>query len=483
MSDTDSIVKKSLDSHSWIGLLVSVLMYIICLTGTLCVFYPDFQRWEKASTYESPLLNIAALENALNKAISDSSIVTSHMYAYLPTDERPFLSVANEEHDWYVDSQGNLTGLVESKWTDFLINMHVYLTIPSSLAIILVSTLGAMLCALIISGLFAHPRIFKDAFKLRLGSGSRLEQVDIHNRLSVWGIPFYLLIAVTGAYFGLVLPLLGAVSAVTGKDPLAIQATVFGEEPRINLAGPLNLQAAFREMSEIAPQAKPFRVIVHNAGESSQFVELMASHSQRLIYSENYRFNSEGNYLGKVGFSDGEVGRQIVYSMYDLHFGHFAGYISKFIYGLLGLSLTVVSVTGINIWLRRRSNRDQINQLWVGVVWGVPLSLLLAMLTGLALDFVSVILFWLSFLATLTFSVIVKEELKSRNYLQIANVIILAIVLGAHVTIFGSAAFTGAPLIINAILFFYMLTILVTIWRTESNKVEKPFSNVSSIQN
>ena len=81
MSGTDSIVKKSLDSHSWIGLLVSVLIYIICLTGTLCVFYPEFQRWEKASIEESPILNVAALENALNNAISDSSIVTSHMYA------------------------------------------------------------------------------------------------------------------------------------------------------------------------------------------------------------------------------------------------------------------------------------------------------------------------------------------------------------------------------------------------------------------
>lgn len=483
MSGTDSIVKKSLDSHSWIGLLVSVLMYIICLTGTLCVFYPEFQRWEKASIEESPILNVAALENALNSAISDSSIVTSHMYAYLPTDDRPFLSVANEEHDWYIDSKGNLTGLVESKWTDFLINMHVYLTIPSSLAIILVSTLGAMLCALIMSGLFAHPRIFKDAFKLRLGSGSLLQQVDIHNRLSVWGVPFYFLIAITGAYFGLVLPLLGAVSAVTGEDPLVIQATVFGEEPRVNVAGPLNLEAAFREMSEIAPEAEPFRLIVHNAGQSSQFFEIMASHSQRLIYSENYRFNAAGNYLGKVGFSDGEVGRQIVYSMYDLHFGHFAGYISKFIYGLLGLSLTVVSVTGINIWLRRRNNRDQINQLWVGVVWGVPLSLLIGMLTGLALDFVSVLLFWLSFFAALTFSVIVREELRSKNYLQIANVTLLTMVLGAHVTIFGSAAFAGAPLIINLILFSYMLTILITMWRTESNQVNKSFSTINSVQN
>jgi hypothetical protein len=32
----------------------------------------------------------------------------------------------------------------------------------------------------------AHPRIFKDAFRLRIGGSVRLEQADLHNRLSVW---------------------------------------------------------------------------------------------------------------------------------------------------------------------------------------------------------------------------------------------------------------------------------------------------------
>ena len=474
MNQSYSIVKKSLDSHSWIGLLVSVLMYIICLSGTLCVFYPEFQRWEKAHVQASPTLNIAALEHALNNAISDTSIATDHMYAYLPTNDRPFLSVGNQNQDWYVDSKGNMTDQVESKWTDFLIDMHVYLTVPSSLSLIVVSTLGAMLSALIISGFLAHPRILKDAFKLRLGSGSRLEQVDIHNRLSVWGVPFYLLIAITGAYFGLALPLLGAISIVTGKDPVAIQASVFGEEPTINLGGPLNLESTFQEMKEIAPESEPFRLIIHNAGKTSQFIEIMARHSQRLIRSENYRFDAMGNYLGKVGFSDGEVGRQIIYSMNNLHFGHFAGYVSKVIYAALGLALTVISVTGVNIWLRKRNNRDQINQLWIGVVWGVPLSLLMAMFTGLALDFVSVQLFWLSLVAVLAFSVIVNEELKCRTRLQVANIILLAVVLSTHVVIFRSAAFTGAPLIINTILISCMLTIFATVLRTESNQFSEP---------
>lgn len=60
------------------------------------------------------------------------------------------------------------------------------------------------------------------------------------------------------------------------------------------------------------------------------------------------------------------MGKQVVYSMYYLHFGHFGGFAVKLIYTILGLALTVVSVTGINIWLARRRHRDALNDLWRG---------------------------------------------------------------------------------------------------------------------
>ena len=465
MALSPTLVKQSLSSHSWIGLLVSVGMYIVCLTGTLCVLYPEFQRWESTNVTESLEYDLPSLQEALNNAIADEEFATPHMYVYLPTKDRPILTMANERQDYLVNSDGTLGAPLETKWTDFLIDMHLYLTMPGSFGMILVSTLGAMLCALIISGFLAHPRLIKDAFKLRLGPGSRLEQVDIHNRLSVWGTPFYLLIAVTGAYFGLVLPLLGAVSAVTGKDPVAIQASVFGEEPEVNMEGPLDLESAFARMSEINPDAKPFRLIVHDAGTPQQFFEIMASHPQRVIYSENYRFDPEGTYLGKVGFSDGEAGRQIVYSMYYLHFGHFAGYMGKSIYLLLGLALTVVSVTGINIWLRKRNIRDQFNPLWAGVVWGVPLALILAMVTALVFDFVSVPLYWISLVAILVYCVRAEDETLCRRHLQIASIAGVALVLAIHVVKFGADALNPAAIIINGFLLLYLVALVLTIWR------------------
>ena len=95
--------------------------------------------------------------------------------------------------------------------------------IPSS------ALLAPMLCALIISGLVAHPKIFKDAFNFRTKGSRHLEQADIHNGLSVWGVPFHLMIAITGAYFGLALPILAVFAdARYDGDREAVIASVFG---------------------------------------------------------------------------------------------------------------------------------------------------------------------------------------------------------------------------------------------------------------
>ncbi|MCY4357811.1 MAG: hypothetical protein OXD01_09875 [Gammaproteobacteria bacterium] len=100
-------------------------------------------------------------------------------------------------------------------------------------------------------------------------------------------------------------------------------------------------------------------MIEHDAESSSQFLEILASHLQRAIYSKNYRFDPVG----------------------------------KIIYSLLGMVLTVVSVTSICICLRRLSRRNKIDSMWIGIVGGVSLSLMLAMITGKDFDFVSILLF------------------------------------------------------------------------------------------
>ena len=45
-------VKRALSAHAAIGLLAGAILYILCLTGTIAVFYVEMQRLEQPGAPE-----------------------------------------------------------------------------------------------------------------------------------------------------------------------------------------------------------------------------------------------------------------------------------------------------------------------------------------------------------------------------------------------------------------------------------------------
>ena len=234
-----------------------------------------------------------------------------------------------------------------------------------------------MLSALIISGIIAHRRIFKDAFRLRTGNNEQLTQGDLHNRMSVWGLPFHLMIALTGVYFGLASFLTSFYAdALYDGNKMDLFADIYGSSIQVEAQPQVaNIAGALSELKRIAPDTQPIFVTLENATRDGQYILLSSQHMDKLIYAEQYRFDSYGNYINKVGYSDGKAGQQAIFSVYRIHFGHFGPETMKIFFGLMGFALTIISVTGINLWLAKRQKQDVLNQLWMGTVWGTPIAM------------------------------------------------------------------------------------------------------------
>lgn len=449
-----ALVKQSLASHSWIGLLAGALMYLVCLSGTLAVFYPELERWEQPTVAERLSYQPAQIEQAYHNLLAAGTPATHHMFVSLPRDDLPRATVSSEEQGYFINADGSLGEAVRHEWTHMLIYLHLFLHLPQSFGMVVVSALGALLVGLIVSGFMAHPRVFKDAFLLRLGGSRHLEQADIHNRLSVWGAPFHLMIAVTGAYFGLAALISLVLSAAYFDGNLdALRAEVFGAEPEVEqAAGPLAIGRALSAMDRIAPDARPFYLTVEEADQpEKQYMIVGARHEGRLIYAEQYRFDAAGNYLGKVGYSDGEVGRQAIFSVYRLHFGHFGGLGVKALYAVLGLALTVVSVTGVNVWLARRRGRDRLNDLWAGFVWGAPAALAVSAIAQIGFGIPPTLLFWLAIAGALGWAIRVGNENTSRWHLQIVTAGLLTLLVGIYGVRFQAHALVPLSLSVNAV--------------------------------
>lgn len=422
MTPSQSLVKQSLRGHAWVGLFWAALLYLICLSGALVVFYPEMERWEQPLENEYSQLKPEAVEYALQQIQQRIPEELDSLYFIYPNDDIPRAHVsavlADKNQDingeWWVDQQGDLIEPVSAPWTEMLTDLHIYLHLPSTIGIMLVGLLGAMMVGLMISGLLSHPNLFKDAFKLRLGSNRHMEQTDIHNRLSVWGLPFFFVISLTGAYIGLFGVSLTVVDWFEkDHESSEIITEVFGDDPIINEpVTAVNMAQITTDLAQRAPQAEPIYMVVQKPGSDSQYIEVAATLPERLIYSEIYRYHSDGRFIDYQHLSDGSVGRQVAYSSYRVHFGHFGGLTTKILYFVLGLAMTIITATGVNMWFSKRKLHNRWSVLWRGFVWSAPLAIVLSALTTMVFGWSAV---WMLWVLLVTFSLLSLVAFRSKD--------------------------------------------------------------------
>lgn len=400
-----STVKRALSGHAAIGLLAGALLYLVCLTGTLSVFQAEWQRIEQPHAPEMTSISPQALQRAVVAVLSNrkDGSTARRLSIHLPAPDLPRTIITSDRQGVQVKTDGSLAGQEETAWSDFLVALHHSLNLPGKTGSMLVGALGVMILALSLSGILAHPRIFRDAFRLRARDKGGIGLADWHNRLSVWSLPFSVAIALTGAMIGLASVTAYALAGFyNAGDAKAVYAPLFGKEDKPDgTPGPVpNVAAALTYMRAHYPAASPTFIIVRDPGTQGQAIQVRAEHSRRLIFAEYYDFAADGTFRGTVGLADGKTGQQLTASAYKLHFGNYGGLPVKLAYLLFGGALTTICATGVHIWLGKRRRRGleepRLRKAWDAVVWGTPLALMLTLAVRFAFGNHSpfVLLFW-----------------------------------------------------------------------------------------
>lgn len=450
-----TLIKRMLSAHKWFGLAFGAVLYLLCLTGALLVFSGEIERWEHAGVPEFKALNVDALERAYQQTLARAEEPPKTLWLVLPTESLPRAHVSLGEEEWYTDEQGNLLDSPSVQWKDMLTHLHYYLHLPETFGMIVVGIFGVVLLALSISGVFSHPTIIKDAFKFRSGKSFRLMQTDLHNRIGVWGLPFNIMIALTGAFIGLLSILVLVLAPLFyGGDRQAVSDAVYGADIEVSeQAENFDIANALNQLKVVAPNATPIYFSFQKPGTSEQFVEIAATLPGRLIYSEIYRFDAEGRYINHQGMSDGPVARQVAYSVYRLHFGAFGGYAIKFLYFICGIALCLLCVSGLTIWFEKQKHQTRLNQMWGATVWGVPISLFVSAwfcLLAINMPVSASQIFWGSFLSLLVCSVALPRYWMSRRALKKGLGILLLILGGTHIALFLHAQ-TALTYVVNGV--------------------------------
>ncbi len=436
-----TLVQKSLSAHATIGLIAGALLYLVCLSGTLTVFYQEWQRLEQIDAPEMATIDPDAVQRGVAAVLKSEAgkAGTTHLYVHMPVDALPRTTITTDHQAMHIDRAGRIVMPEENGWSEFLLALHYQLNIPGIVGMTIVGVLGVMLLALSLSGVIAHPRIFRDAFRLRARDTGGLGLADWHNRMGVWTLPFTIAIAATGAMIGLgVVNTYGLATSFYKGDTTAAYAPIFGAEakPDARRAPLADVATPLRYMQAHFPGIEPSYVILHDPMTAGQHVQIIGVHPRRLIYGESYAFGAEGRYQGKAGMSDGEIGQQLAASTYNLHFGNYGGLPVKIAYFVFGLAVTAISATGVSIWLGKRERRGitapRLRSAWNAVVWGVPVALALTFLARIVLGNGAplIAIFWIATTLMIAAALFTPPSFAMKPWFQKGLVATLAVATG-----------------------------------------------------
>ncbi|MEM9247844.1 MAG: PepSY-associated TM helix domain-containing protein [Pseudomonadota bacterium] len=399
------VLKRLISLHGWSGTVLSILLYVVMLTGTVVVFDNEIHRWSRGAvapfglTDSSVEADVRGLVADVPAALTHEIVVNTNPSGY----RRVFFSGhldAPGQQDWAIqflmDRKGAVVERLEGTPADirnandyaayqrFLVDLHVRLHIPEPWGLYLTGLLGFVMLIAAITGVLIHKHILRDVF-VAARPGTRLVSVrDRHTLAGVWGLPFAAVLAFTGAFLSFAISLglpVVAFVAFGGDQVRAIEAALgSGRVPDMVEAQMADLDTL---IARAAAQAgvPPTTLLIEDYGTRGAEVRTFHGQADGRLTGRTLIFNGVTGALDREGVivgSEPSIGSTAVDVMTPLHFGNFAGLVSQAVWAGLGAAMTYSIVSGMLLWLRRREDDPgwaRCRTVLVCTVWGLPFAM------------------------------------------------------------------------------------------------------------
>ncbi len=393
--------------HGWSGIVLGLALYAVVITGMAAVFHKEIGRWSSGtrvtpSSFAQPLNSALGRVEATTPTLMRENIElrpmsVNHLGVYFHQTkdakgrrtDQGILYELDEDRRTVATRRGNGRELFGPGDADalerFLIDTHVRLHLPNPWGLLLTGVLGLAMLVAAISGMFIHRHLFKDVFTLRRNAAPVLALRDRHSVAGTWSLPFAFALAFTGSFFSFAgtvgLPAM-VVVAFAGDQQKMIEALV--GKPAMIDARPAASKDLDRVLADATARAgsPPTNVSISRWGYVN--ATITTTHGPRsgslepvfLVYNGSSGvFQREKPLLG----SQPSLGNAVLNVMGPIHFGDFAGLASKGVWFGLGFAMCYVTLTGMQLWLRRRQERSpplfRLDRVVTAVGLGLPLAL------------------------------------------------------------------------------------------------------------
>ncbi|MBY8822802.1 PepSY-associated TM helix domain-containing protein [Sphingomonas colocasiae] len=420
--------------HTWTGLVVGWVLYLVFMTGTAGYFDEEITRWMQP---EAPLA-VASAPVPAAEAIARAQAILS---ARAPDAERWSIDPPwdRTEREWHLSwpkpgaeqagrrgggrervtmdpaTGDEITRKIEPRETDGgvgLYRLHYKLHyMPEHSAILIVGLCTMLMLLAILSGVVTHKKIFKDFFTFRPGKGQR-SWLDMHNVISVTALPFFLMITYSGLVFFMYAYIPATMTLAYGVDktwdndgygnPLnprvnnrfdgdgAPRGGRFRRDDAVPASGipaPLtDLPRLAREVERQWGAGKIGGISIDRPGDANARItfSLMESGLARNTRITRVFDGVTGADISSAPFRQGATWKA-QNAMTALHEGLFAGRLLRWLYFLSGLLGCAMIATGLILWTvkrRHKQHRDGdafsfrlVETLNIGTIAGLPLGI------------------------------------------------------------------------------------------------------------
>jgi uncharacterized iron-regulated membrane protein len=346
--------------HLWAGLLVSLYVVIIALTGSILVFEDEFTCSTlpaNLSTFDpANTTSIRSVMQTFQRAYPGAHVTEINTpWGSIPAYQLQAISAGGAEFNLIADPATGSLHAVPYTWVNWVHDLHLYLLLGAAHGAQVNGVGAGVLLLLSITGLLLWWQGLSK-WTRALGVSLRLSwrriNFDAHHAIGFWTLAIVLWWSISGIFFGFykqIDAIVNAISPLEGMAPPPLPPALSSGTQR----------APIEAVVDAAQAASPRGRLFGLSDPSLTGVVVYAQMDLRAPGDFSHRDliaidTTTARVLTIWHYGENHTaGDWFLWSMHPLHFGTLWGMPFKIVWFLLGLSLAILSVTGVIMYWNR----------------------------------------------------------------------------------------------------------------------------------
>lgn len=347
--------------HRYIGLVVGIILVIVGLTGSLLVFQKEIdaalvKRGFERVIPQEQTLSLDAVASNINQAYAnqpDYQIAQFDLH-FDPNIYRVRLRNSDDKQlEVFVNAYtGQILGDRPRDTTFFsrVYELH-YGLFAGDIGFVIVGIAALFMCLLTVTGLILWPgwRNLLAGFKIKWNARTKRLNFDIHKVVGIIALIFLAFTGFTGFIWNFYEQTEPAIYALTfTPKPPEVKSTATGKES-------VAIAEIVKQANATIPEATPTFISVPTQPDEVFTVYMKQPQDAQYFANKVDIDRYSGEVLHVINSRTASLGDRILNAFVPMHYGTFGGNVTRILYVFVGLSPTILFVTGLVMYrLRRR---------------------------------------------------------------------------------------------------------------------------------